>query len=69
MLEKIIFLAGTYFIFLEKRSAPNLKSIQYQIEKDNGKKVKRENWEDRGSSSQIREILVPSCKLVALMLG
>ena len=43
VVRKIIFLAGTYFIFLEKRSAPSLKSIQYQIEKDNRKKVKREN--------------------------
>ena len=41
--KKILFLAGTYSIFLEKCSTPNLKSIQYQIEKDNGKKLKREN--------------------------
>ena len=51
-------LTGIYFILLKKRSTLNVKSIYNQIEKDHGKEVKSEQWKDRGSSYQRREILV-----------
>ena len=50
-------LARTYYIFLGKRPIQNLKGFHYEI------------WTTVESSYQVRQILAPFCKLVALILG
>ena len=60
LLRTVIFLAEIYFIFLE--------SVVHQTSKAFNTKFGPQ-WKDRKTSSKVKQILAPFCKLVALILG